>query len=221
MTGVNATELAQHLNVTKGRISHLVKDGRLAGCYQGEGRNRRFDLDAVAAALNKSLHPGQMMGNGAGTKAALREIIQSGADAERRQPSAPRAPNLGGAGGRGGGASALQPNDPDRYELARIDLAEQQARKARRDNEMAEGSLVLASEVERATARLLAQEVSQIEAVLKGAARVIADKMGVDYRTVRGHLITCWREHRTGREGALAEQADAAVMTDDEKAADI
>ena len=47
---VNATTLAQRLGVSKARISQYVAQGTLAGCFTGEGRARRFDLDLVQKA---------------------------------------------------------------------------------------------------------------------------------------------------------------------------
>ena len=67
---LTATQLAKKLDVTRGRISQYVSAGKLDGCFSGSGRQRRFDLDKVKAALQHRLDPGQMMGNGAVTKKA-------------------------------------------------------------------------------------------------------------------------------------------------------
>ena len=57
MVGLNTTELAARLAVSKARVSQYVSEGKLDGCYVGEGRARRFDLDKVATALGRRLHP--------------------------------------------------------------------------------------------------------------------------------------------------------------------
>ena len=170
MAGLNTTELADRLSVSKPRVSQWVSEGKLDGCYSGDGRNRRFDLDRVCSALGRSLHPGQMMGNGAATRAALKEVSAPGAVSEPQKLT----PDTG-----------LPPNDPDRYELARIQKVEEEARRLRRQNMAEEGAWVLASEVQRQTARILSQEISQVENLLRETARALADEFGLDSRTVR------------------------------------
>lgn len=203
MTGLNATELASRLDVSKARVSQYVSSGKLAGCYVGEGRERRFDWDKVRRALGKQLHLGQMTGNGRTTRKALREPTDDDASPApaRRQPD-----------------GVLPPNDPDRLELATIQIKEEEARRRRRENAREEGLWVLAEEVERSTARALAREVGQFETVLRDGSRAVADKLGVDFRTVRKLMIDQWRAHRARRAAQLAQDADAATMTEAEQA---
>lgn len=196
---LTATELAGQLGLSKGRISQLVGDGRLDGCYQGDGRQRRFDLDKTKAALQGRLDPGQMLGNGAKTKQRLRD--------EEPAPERPK-------------GDLLDPRDPGRYELARTLKVEEEARRARRMNAEADGTLVLADAVDREVARQIGQEIAQFENVLREAARAIADRMGVDYRTARQILVEAWRAHRTARAAALSDAVKDAEMTDVEKEAD-
>jgi len=213
---LTTTELAGALQVTKGRVSQWVKEQKVAGCYHGEGRARRFDLAKVAAALGKTLEPGQMMGNGAATRSRLKEIRQGGKgareddglnlDAVDEEDAPPGKPVL-----RDG---ALLPQaDPDRYELARIQKAEEEARRLRRQNQEAEGAFVLASEVEQAVARQMAQEIAEVETVLRDGARAVADRLGVDFKTVRLILVEAWRGHRGQRSQLLAQEANGRPMT--------
>lgn len=204
---MNATELAQKLGVTKARISQYVSEGKLADCYTGEGRNRRFDLDKVQARLTRTLDKGQMLGNGRQTATALKEIagkvpISPASFAPRPSPD------------------ALPPDDLDRYELARIQSAEEDARRKRRDNERDEGRWVLASEVEHQSAAALARELAQVEMMLRESARALADRLGVDYRTARAILMEEWRRFRSRRAAILGSSADDSEMTDAEKAED-
>lgn len=205
---INSTQLAKVLGVSLPRISQLVSDGRLDGCYTGEGRNRRFDAVKVADALGRKLDPGQMMGNGAGTKAAIRQLQQG---AELALPAV----------SHGTGARGLDDDDKDRYELARIDKAEQEARRLRRQNAAEEGIYVLASEVEGQVARKLAQEIAETESMLRAAARAVADRMGVDAREVRQVLTETWRAHRSHRAEVLTAEAEVAQLSPAELEADI
>ncbi|APZ53733.1 hypothetical protein [Salipiger abyssi] len=206
---MNTTQIAEHLSLSKGRISQLVRDGRLDGCYTGEGRARRFDVAKVKAALNGTLDPGQLLGNGAKTRERLREPADDPGAGSMVAPEPSRSD------------SALPPRDPDRYELARTQKAEEEAKRLRRINAEAEGTLVLASVVASETARQMAQEVAQIESsVIRTGARRIADELDVDFREARVILTEVWRAYRAGRSAAKTEEADAAQLTADEQAED-
>jgi hypothetical protein len=199
---LNATQLAGSLGVSKARVSQYVSEGKLDGCYEGEGRSRRFDLSKVQAALQGRLDPGQMMGNGAATKRALSDLADpSDVPSDLRPRATPKTDG------------ALSPRDPDRYELARIQNAEEDARRKRRDNERDEGRWVLAEEVERSTAKLLSREIGQFETVIRDGARAIADRMGVDFREARQILMQVWRAHRGDRAEVLAGESAEAPMT--------
>ncbi|MDK8874695.1 hypothetical protein [Paracoccus sp. SSJ] len=206
MTGLNTTELAARLAVSKARISQYVSEGKLEGCYTGDGRGRRFDLEKVAHALGRKLHPGQMLGNGAATRDALRDLGN-----DDLQPAAPR-PRTD---------AALPVGDPDRYEMARTLKAEEEARRLRRQNMAEERTWVLAEEVERHTARAMTQEIAQFETMLRDAARAVADQFGLDFRSVRKVLMDEWRRYRAARSSQLGDQAQTTAMTPDEQEADV
>ncbi len=202
---MNSVGLARQLGLSKGRISQLVAQGALDGCYEGEGRGRRFDLERVAKALNLRLDPGQMLGNGAKTKAALRAI-------EAPEAAIPaKAPREGG----------LAPADDDTYQMTRTAKMAEELRRLKRQNELEEGTLVLAAEVERQVAKVLRQEVAEVEDMIREAARAVADRLGVDFRAARQIMVETWRSHRAKRSTALDAAAEDAVMTEAEVAQDI
>ncbi len=223
MALLNATELASRLGVSRARVSQYVSEDKLRGCYIGDGRARRFDLEKVQAALQGRLDPGQMMGNGAGTRRALARLSDPADDramtaadwvdpgAARIQPeTAPRRSDV-----------QLERDDPDRYELARTQKAEEEVRMIRRKNAEAEGTFTLVAEVQRQVAMQMAQEIGEFEAVLRDGARQVADAMGVDFKKVRQILTDRWREHRAGRAAQLAQQAQTMGLTPDEQSEDI
>lgn len=210
MSQISASELATELNLSKGRISQYVAAGKLNGCFQGEGRARRFDLDKVATALGRKLDKGQMLGNGLQTRRAIRTIqAGGGASPEEQKKPAPR---------RDG---KLDEGDADELELVKIATANEQLRKLRRDNALAEGHYVLAAAVERQVARAIRQEVAAFETVLREGARAIADQLGVEFKAARKILTDLFRDHRKARVDVLAAQDDVAEKTEAEKAADI
>jgi len=204
MIGITASGLATELGVTRGRVSQYVAAGQLDGCFVGAGRLRRFDLHKCASALGKRLDAGQMMGNGAGTRKSLEEISSG----------SPRAAYPVGS-------KPLPPTDPDRYELARIQKAEEEARRLRRQNSEAEGQYVLASEVELQITKMLALELAQFESVLRDAARAVADKLGVDFKTARQLMVETWRDSRRSRATILEDKAENAAMNETELLEDI
>lgn len=204
---MNTTELAKELGLSKGRISQYVSEGKLDGCFTGAGRARRFNVDRVRAVLEQRLDPGQMLGNGAETKRRLR-------DGE----AAPGAPEASAPTPRQDGQ--LPRNDPDRYELARIQKVEEEARRLRRQNMLEEGSVVLAEKAAREATRALSRELAQVEDFLRRAARAIADELGVDFKEARKLVIDLWREHRGARAEAMAEEATAATMDAEEDEVD-
>jgi hypothetical protein len=226
MRQLSSSELADTLKVSRGRVSQYVSEGKLAGCFEGDGRARRFDLVKVAQALGRTLDPGQMMGNGAQTRQALRDLATEDSESAGQDEAQMLAP-LRSAGKpaamRGGQAddSELSMRDPDRYEMARTLKAEEEARKLRRQNEEAEGQYVLASAVAQQTTRLIGREVQALEAVLQAGARAVADRLGVDYRAARSILVEVWREHRARRATELGAEAAVASLSPDEAAGDI
>lgn len=207
---LSSSELAKTLGVSPGRVSQYVAAGSLEGCFSGSGRARRFDLDKVAVALGKKLDAGQMMGNGAQTKAVLKGLQAGGAVQEL--------PPLKKVGS---GATELDPKDDDRYEMARTQKAEEDVRRLRRINAEAEGRYVLASEVTQTVARLIGQEIAEVETVLRDGARKVADQLGVDFKTVRQILSATWRDHRGTRVTHLAMQAEQAVLSETEAAENV
>ena len=204
MSGLTATQLAQHLSLSKGRISQMVKAGQLDGCYTGSGRQRRFDLAKAAQKLKHVLDPGQMLGNGAQTQKKISAALEA-------KPT----------GNKPAGATALLEGDVSRYELARIQNAEEDLRRKRRESAAAEGTMVLVAEVQSQIGKIVSQEIAEFESVMREAAIVVAENFGLEARAVRKVLIDEWRSHRANRRDALREVAAGANLSKDEKDADI
>ena len=227
MAELTTTELAARLGLSKGRISQYVSEGKLAGCYRGDGRSRRFDLAAATAALGRGLDLGQMTGNGLNTRRALREIeaAQNGVAPADPAPAPASAPCSVEAVRPEPHPAAvplpLTPAEPDRLEMATILAKEEQARKLRRDNERDEGNWVLASEVRQNVARAMAQELAEFESVIRDTARAIADVYGLDFREVRKVMMDRWREHRQNRMSQAVDAAGTAEMSGAETEANV
>jgi len=205
MSHLSATELANTLKLSKGRISQYLSEGKLEGCYQGEGRARRFDLDKVASALGRKLDKGQMLGNGLETRRAIRAL-------QAEKPEEPATPRP---------ESRLPLTDPDELELVKLAKANEELRRLRRDNAVADGAYVLASEVERETTKAIRAEIAGFETLLRDGARAIADQLGVDFKAARRILTDLFRAHRSGRVEQMVGEVAIAVLTGTEAEADI
>mgnify|MGYP003147896493 FL=1 len=157
-----------------------------------------------ASELAKVLD-GQMMGNGAGTAGALRDLTQESPDpsspAEPREVTLPRSDA-----------------EADRYQRARADIAETQAVQGRLKLAEMEGRYVLATEVDLQVRRAIAAEIAEFETVMRTGAQKIAAEHGLDAPAVRAVLTTLWRAHRARRAEVAAAQAEAAELTDAEAA---
>lgn len=206
---ITASELAKTLGISRQRVHQLVQAGKLDGCFSGDGSMRRFDLAKSADALGKRLDPGQLMGNGAATKAAIRDLATASLTSLPDEPGAPSE------------ARAANSMDPDSYEAVRIQKTKAEARRLSRQNAEAEGHYVLASAAAQATARLVAHEISKFQMALDRGSRIAADKLGLDYKSLRTIMREALRDHRTERSLALEEEAAIAEMTEIEKAEDI
>lgn len=217
MNTVNATELARQLNVSKARVSQYVAEGKLDGCFTGEKGARRFDLAAVLQRLNRTLDAGQMLGNGATTKKAIRALIVEGGDEDGDDAPAAAVAKVAALKTDG----SLPEGGADHYEMARTLKVQQEARKLLMENELRNGTLVLASEAARQAQRMLAQEIAQFEQFLREAARQQADKLGHDYKALRQVLMEAWRSHRAARTEQLQAEAEIASLTEAETEAQI
>lgn len=204
---VNATELARLTGKSKGAVSQWVSSGKLEGCYAGEGRMRRFDVAKCAIALDRKIDRGQRLGNAAGTQTALERLNEQPPETAGR----PAETHDG----------SIEPRDQDRYALVRTQRAEEELRKARRDNARDEGMFVHRETMDRTIAKMMAVEIAGTDAMLNAAARKVANELDVEFVKVRTILREGWRNHRRARAADLKAVSDAAHLTEIEKEADI
>lgn len=210
---ITASELARTLGISRQRVRQYVQAGKLDGCFSGDGSLRRFDLAKSAEALGKRLDPGQLMGNGAATKAVLNKI--------QTKDSLPAKPLTEPKLNSEQGSEPTSVPDPESYESWRTEKAKEETRRLRRQNAEAEGHYVLASAVAQATAKLISREISEFQMALDRGARIAADKLGVDYRTLRMIMRDSLRDHRTDRAVDLHVEAENSTMSEMEQAEDI
>jgi hypothetical protein len=198
MFDLSRSEVAAVLGVTGARISQLVAEGRLAGCYAGSGRQRRFNAAACAEAMGARLDAGQQTGNGMAALAARSELL-----ADRPAPT---------DAGSSAAAAGL------RLVLARAEAAELAARQKRREEAEATGRYILADEAARAFRATVADVLTGAERVLIAEARTLAREVGADQAAVVARARAAWRRARVAEAGRLSKAAEAAVPTAGEAA---
>ena len=81
---VTKAEFARMVNLSPGRVSQMISEGKLTDCLVGTGREARINADLAIEKLKLRRDPGQALGNGA--KATL--VIPAAAT----PPVAPPAP---------------------------------------------------------------------------------------------------------------------------------
>ena len=189
---LNTTTIAERLGYHKSRISQLVANGTLDGCFEGDGRRRRFDLELVTKRLNGEIHPGQAMGNGSEQAARRRDLLDG----------VPIAPEV-----EAKSDGSLPRDDQDRYRLAKLAISEEDLKKRRRENALADGTAVYRREVERNVGKMIGAEVVAFENTLRGMARMIADQFDLDFKSVNSVCKQIARDYRIERSkklGAIA-----------------
>lgn len=216
MFNLTRSELAAALGVDPTRISQLVTDGRLQGCYRGEGRARRFNLEKTAAVLNVRLDTSQQTGNGV-HQLARRNMIGA---ASGQQFGLPRPTHSAGPYGALADMDEkleIEPGGDAKAIVAAKRLAiELDVRRKLREEQLQTGRYVLAEEAERATRAAVAETIAAAERFLVAEARRTAQTVGADPRAAAAETRQRWREDRARQAEAFALMADAATPTEAE-----
>ena len=199
---VNAKDLAGELGVTKGRVTQWVSEGKLDGCFEGEGRDRRYDVDKCALALGLRRDVGQSMGNGLEVTRRL-AVLNSGAEAEAEVVDL--------------GDIEINPpeNEPEKWVdltvKARAISARENARDAIRKSQKDAGRFVLKTEVAAAVSGQISKIIGEIErSFIREVSGVIADEFQVEASAVKALLAREWRAHREKSAAAAMSEAEAA-----------
>lgn len=178
------------VNLSPGRVSQMISEGKISDCLVGEGRNQRIDADKAIEKLKLRRDPGQAMGNGA--KAQL--AVPPSAPAELI-PAAP--------------AAVPSRSDDLSFKLqqAKLEEAEFRNRKLREEERARAGIYVLAEDVKAETARLASRMLQLFESGLMDVATEIASTFKVPQRDVLHLLKTKIRDVRTNVSAELAAEA--------------
>lgn len=190
---VTKGEFAKLVNLSPGRVSQMISEGKLTDCLVGEGRDARIDAPKAIEKLKLRRDPGQALGNGA--KATL---------------VAPATQAF---------AAAPQSESDDislKLQRAKLQEAEFRNRKLREEERAREGFYVRAEDVQAETAKLATRLLQLFEGGLTDVATEISSAFKVPQRDVLHLLKKRFRDVRTNVSAELAEEAAALPGTIDE-----
>lgn len=192
---VTKGEFARMVNLSPGRVSQMISEGKISDCLVGEGREQRIDADKAIEKLKLRRDPGQALGNGA--------------KAQLTVPSPAAAP-----------AAPAPPSESDDISLklqrAKLEEAEFRNRKLREEALARAGTYVLADDVKAETARLASRLLQLFETGLMDVATEIASTFKLPQRDVLHMLKTKIRDVRTNVSAELAAEAAGLPVTIEE-----
>jgi hypothetical protein len=208
-TSISKSEFARRRNVTPGRVTQWIDEGKISGAaLMGEGRTSRIFESIAVDQLRRSLDIHQRLGNGGATHLNL----------DPPAPAAPRAPGLQLVQPSGGNVLPLDRQTrqappakattqvDEVGEAIRREQLEALQRKNRReaiDEEAQSGRFTDADASRQEMGRLAARLVTGFEGSLPELASAIAGHFKLPQRDVLHVLRGAYRDAR-------AKQADAA-----------
>lgn len=193
---VSKGAFAKILNVSPGRVSQYIAEGKLTGAaLEGEGRLAKINVAIAREQLRRHLDIGQMLGNGIDTR--LSKPVGSGRppapkSAASAQPSE-SSPSLGSLN--------LEPVE-DQLKRERLFQEQIRSRKAAEDEQARKGRFTDTEEVRAANMRIAGEMIQTFEGALPTMAAAVASKFEVPVRDVL-HLL---RIEFTNMRAKAAEQ---------------
>jgi hypothetical protein len=190
---VTKGEFARMVNLSPGRVSQLITEGKISDCLVGEGRAQRIDVEKAIEKLKLRRDPGQALGNGA-----------------KAQLSVPAA----------GAVAPVPSSESDDISLklqrAKLEEAEFRNRKLREEERARAGTYVLADDVKAETARLASRLLQLFESGLTDVATELSSTFKLPQRDVLHLLKTKFRDVRTNVSAELAAEAAIEPATVEE-----
>lgn len=191
---VTKGEFARMVNLSPGRVSQMISEGKISDCLVGEGRSQRIDADKAIEKLKLRRDPGQALGNGA--KAQLHSVPAA-------TPVAPAPPPPAG-----------ESDDISlKLQRAKLEEAEFRNRRLREEERLRAGTYVLAEDVKVETAKLATRLLQLFEGGLTDVATDIASTFKVPQRDVLHILKKKFRDVRTGVSASIAAEASEMPPT--------
>ncbi len=177
---VSKARFAELAGVGKSAVSNWIADGKLSGdALVGAGRGAMINVTVARQQLGRTLDPSQRL-----AQATV-------------------------AGRRGTEAAQAAEDESARYQRARADLAEVEARRALQREQAEAGMYLLTADAKASWSRELAGLLQAIELWLPRVAEQLAGETGADHRRLTVGLRRAWRSFRAER-SEIATSAMAA-----------
>lgn len=215
---VSKAEFARRRNVTAGRVSQWISEGKIFGAaLVGEGRSARINERLACAQLNRTLDVNQRYGNGLATRLDVPEEAARGPAGHASDGEAfvgtgdddRPADLLSGATQPPADRSPAAPSVNDQIARERLIQLQRANREAERQAAIDAGQLTDANAVRQQIGREIAKLVSHFEGALANFATAIAAEFKVPQRDAL-HLLRA--EYRKFRASAADEAAQAAEL---------
>lgn len=198
---VTKGQAAELLNVTAGRVSQYIKEGKIFGdAIVGQGRNASIDINLARQQLGRTLDPVQLSAQARPTPAAS-------------QPAA--------------GTYDMPPlNDAQqRTLLARAEQAEIAARRAKREEEAQKGVYMLTEDAVREWSRAQVAILASLDELMPTMGDALAAEFRIDPKlavVILRRELRAWRarqaaeaQSRVAAESDLVEEAAEAEESAD------
>ncbi|WP_099864719.1 hypothetical protein [Pararhizobium haloflavum] len=194
-------EFAAHINVSKARVSQLVKDGVIGpDCLAGEGRSARVIVARAVQEIRRKRDVGQSVGNGLTTR--LDEApVQTDAFVAEPIPTREVQPRL----------------DTVEDQIKREKLAHQRMvnRRAAEEEETRRGSLMPTDAARVEMTQIAATMMQIFEGALPEFATAIAGKFELPQRDVLHELKQVYRDVRKAAEARERRRAASLSATEE------
>lgn len=204
---VTKGEFANILNVSPGRVSQYIAEGKISGdALVGAGRRSKINVAVAREQLRRHLDIGQMLGNGLETQLTGQE--------QPAEPTFDQAPRLD---------PESKPDLPDprvqtiedKLKQERLFQEQIRSRKAAEDEEARKGRFTPTEEVRASNTRIAVQMIQTFEGALPTMAAKIASKFELPVRDVLHELRSEFMEMRSRAAEASRAKAETLPATVD------
>lgn len=214
-------EFAERINVTPGRVSQLIKEGKIRpSSLEGEGRRARVIVKAAMADLERNLDPAQRFGsNGMSTRIGASPAQPDALPANegevavlQRPASQPSNPNPN----PNPGPPSLLDNTAEQIGREKLRQAQMATRRMEREEALEEGRYVLADEARAAIASASSKVLATFESGLSDMADAIAAAHGLPPRDALHTLTKAFREIRESASRSFDDERQAILDAETE-----
>lgn len=179
-TPISKAELARRLNVSPGRVSQYLAEGKISGpAIVGEGRAAQILASVAIAQLRKNLDPMQMAGNGVSTRLIPEHPPRPASAAPLIEPMSQSS------------ASDIMPRSDsieEQIKQERLETLRRQNRIAAIEDAKRVGTITDAAAAQAEKRQLVAKVLNVIEGGLPEMANAIATRWGMPQRDLV-HLL--------------------------------